>query len=130
MSDTNTNNKLTIFLDYVGRTIVGELASEDENKINVKNPVVLSTVPTPDNRMSIQLFPLFFREFLADKEGDVVFSFNKNTITSSDIETLDFRLQAQYSQIFNKSNIYVPSNQGIATPENKGPDVIKLFDDV
>jgi hypothetical protein len=127
MSDTN--KKLTVFLDYVGRTILGELSSEDEIKINVKNPVVLSTVPTPDNRMSIQLFPLFFREFLAEKEADVVISYNKNTITTTDIEALDFRLQAQYAQIFNKNNIYVPSGQGISTPENKGPDVIKLFDE-
>jgi hypothetical protein len=129
MSDTQTNKKIVVFLDYVGRTILGELSSEDENKLNVKNPVVLSTSPTPDNRMSIQLFPLFFREFLAEKEADVVLSYNKETITTTDIEAIDFRLQAQYAQIFNNSNVYAPSNQGIATPENKGPDVIKLFDE-
>jgi hypothetical protein len=127
MSDTN--KKLTVFLDYVGRAILGEFSSENETTLKIKNPVVLSTVPTPDNRMSIQLFPLFFREFLAEKEADVVISYNKSTITTTDIEALDFRLQAQYSQIFNKSNIYTASNQGVSTTENKGPDVIKLFDE-
>jgi hypothetical protein len=129
MSDTQTNKKIVVFLDYVGRTILGELSSEDESKLNVKNPVVLSTSPTPDNRMSIQLFPLFFREFLAEKEADVVLSYNKETITTTDIEAIDFRLQAQYAQIFNNSNVYAPSSQGTPTPENRGPDVIKLFDE-
>jgi len=129
MSDTQTNKKLIVFLDYVGRTILGELSSEDEDTLKVGNPVVLSTNNTQDGRMSIQLFPLFFREFLAEKEADVVFSYKKNLITTTDIEAIDFRLQAQYSQIFNRSNIYVPSGQGTPAPENRGPDVIKLFDE-
>jgi hypothetical protein len=129
MSDTQTNKKLIVFLDYVGRTILGELSSEDEDTLKVGNPVVLSTNNTQDGRMSIQLFPLFFREFLAEKEADIVFSYKKNLITTTDIEAIDFRLQAQYSQIFNRSNIYVPSGQGTPAPENRGPDVIKLFDE-
>jgi hypothetical protein len=37
MSDTQTNKKIVVFLDYVGRTILGELSSEDESKLNIKN---------------------------------------------------------------------------------------------
>jgi hypothetical protein len=129
MSDTQTNKKLIVFLDYVGRTILGELSSEDEDTLKVGNPVVLSTNNTQDGRMSIQLFPLFFREFLAEKEADIVFSYKKNLITTTDIEAIDFRLQAQYSQIFNRSNIYVPSGQGTPTPDNNTPNVVKLFDE-
>jgi|APGre2960657373_1045057.scaffolds.fasta_scaffold186948_2 hypothetical protein len=129
MSDTQTT-KIAAFLDNVGRTIVGQLESEDENTLNIVNPVVLSTVPTPDNRMSIQLFPLVFREFLGDKEADVKFSFNKNSITVTDISALDYRLQAQYNQIFNKSNIFVPNQEQIqATTDGNSPNVVKLFEE-
>ena len=128
MSETQ-KNKLTVFLDYVGRTIVGELSSEDEKNLVVVNPVVLSTVPTQDNRMSIQLFPLFFREFLAEKEADISFTFKKDLITIIGIDALDFRLQAQYSQIFNKSNLYVPNTDLGQSSDNSSPNVVKLFDE-
>jgi hypothetical protein len=128
MSETQ-KNKLTVFLDYVGRTIVGEVESEDDKNLNVINPVVLSTVPTQDNRMSIQLFPLFFREFLAEKDADVTFSFKKDIITIVNIDALDFRLQSQYLQIFNKNNLYVPNNTTGDSSESNSPNVVKLFDE-
>jgi hypothetical protein len=127
MSDTQ-NKKITAFLDNVGRTIVGQVESETDTILNITNPVVLSTVPTPDNRMSIQLFPLIFREFLGDKEADVTFSFNKSSITNTDISALDYRLQAQYSQIFNKSNILIP-NQDQQAAQEGSPNVVKLFEE-
>jgi hypothetical protein len=127
MSDTQ-NKKITAFLDNVGRTIVGQVESETDTTLNITNPVVLSTVPTPDNRMSIQLFPLIFREFLGDKEADVTFSFNKSSITNTDISALDYRLQAQYSQIFNKSNILIP-NQDQQAAQEGSPNVVKLFEE-
>lgn len=127
MSDTQTNNKsIKVFLDNVGRTILGELKNETDTTLSILNPVVLSTSPTPDNRMAIQLFPLFFREFLAEKDADVVFNFPKTSLTTTDIEALDFRLQAQYSQIFNKSNLYVPNN---TVQPTTNPSVVKLFDE-
>lgn len=128
MSDTQ-NKKITAFLDNVGRTIVGQVESETDTILNITNPVVLSTVPTPDNRMSIQLFPLIFREFLGDKEADVTFSFNKSSITNTDISALDYRLQAQYSQIFNKSNILIPNQDQQAAQDTGSPNVVKLFEE-
>lgn len=128
MSDTQ-NKKITAFLDNVGRTIVGQVESETDTTLNITNPVVLSTVPTPDNRMSIQLFPLIFREFLGDKEADVTFSFNKSSITNTDISALDYRLQAQYSQIFNKSNILLPNQDQQAAQDTGSPNVVKLFEE-
>lgn len=126
----NNKNKLSAFLDYVGRTVIGEITEETETQIKVKNPVVLSMVTTPDNRMSIQLLPLLFRDFLAEKESDVTFYFNKSYITQTDVEALDFRLQAQYNQIFNPSNIIVPNNEQVQTlTSGTDPNVVKLFDD-
>ena len=126
----NNKNKLSAFLDYVGRTVIGEITEETETQIKVKNPVILSMVTTPDNRMSIQLLPLLFRDFLAEKESDVTFYFNKSYITQTDVEALDFRLQAQYNQIFNPSNIIVPNNEQVQTlTSGTDPNVVKLFDD-
>ena len=136
MSDTDTaqTTKIVTFLDTVGRTIVGEFVSSDDVVLTVKNPVVLHVVPQDQSgRMSVQLLPIFFREFLADKTGDVNFSFKKQTITETDIDAFDFRLQAQYVQMFNKSNIFVPPNGGeLATPTVAGKDspaIINLFDE-
>ena len=65
--------ELVTFLDGVGRTIIGEKAKVDDTYIYVKNPAVVNVVQQQDPntsavRMHLQLFPLFFKEFLADKD--------------------------------------------------------------
>lgn len=134
--NTENKNGLVIILDAIGRTILGECSSEKstEETLAIKNPVILHVVDTGGGRMSIQLLPLFFREFMADKTGDVVFSYKKNNITLSDIDALDFRLQAQYSQMFNKNNNYVtpeqqPQQQIQQQPTEPSQSVINLFDE-
>jgi hypothetical protein len=131
MSDTQ-NKKVTVFLDYLGRNIVGEIAEDSPSHLKVKNPVILHVPPTPDQagRMAVQLFPLFFREFLADKTEDVVFFFSKERIVQSSIEAIDFRLFSQYNQMFNKNNEFVSGpapTQNDSSPSQN--DVIKLFDE-
>jgi len=124
MSETN-NPKMIVFLDYVGRTILGELLEEKPDTLNVRNPVILHVVPADGGRMSIQLLPLFFREFLADKSGDVVFDFLKNNITKTSVDALDFRLNAQYTQMFNQNNTFMAPQ----AEESNSPSVVKLFDE-
>lgn len=133
-TDTTTNSNITSFLDAVGRTIVGTLVAEQttDSILAVQNPVVLHVVPQDQSgRMSVQLLPIFFREFLADKTADVTFFFKKSTITETSIEAFDFRLQAQYTQMFNKSNIFVPPAAGqVAPAAGQAPNsVINLFDE-
>ena len=130
---TETTNTTTpiIFLDPVGRTIMGTTEpSTEENILNVKNPVVIIVGGDNSGKMSVQLFPLFFREFLADKNSDVVFSYKKNEITSSNITTIDFRLQAQYSQMFAKTNTFVTPD-GASAPQAPSEEkkVVNLFDE-
>jgi len=62
--------------------------------------------------MSLQLFPIFFKEFLADKNEAVIYRYKKTNVTMpvKDI-VFDFRLQAQYEQLF--TNIVVPTNPGV-----------------
>lgn len=128
-------NTITIILDNVGRTIVGEINQDKTNDLvlGLKNPVVLHIVPQDQSgRMSVQLLPLFFREFLADKSGDVTFEYKKANITEVQLDALDFRLQAQYSQLFNKNNVFVapqeaPVNSGVN--ETQTNSVVNLFDE-
>jgi hypothetical protein len=126
---TETNNTKTpvIFLDTVGRTIMGILSDTTDDKIlNVNNPVVIMVGGDNTGKMTVQLFPLFFREFLADKNTDVVFSYKKDTVTFSDINAIDFRLQAQYTQMFSKTNTFgSPEAQPPATEQK----VVNLFDE-
>lgn len=138
MSNTNTENtetkKLIVILDTVGRTILGEKICCDgecstETKVKIKNPVILHIVPADNQgKMSVQLLPLFFREFLADKTGDVVFAYDKTNIVSTDIDAIDFRLQGQYSQMFNPNNVFV-GNQPQSPNTGEPPKVVDLFDE-
>lgn len=125
--------KLTVILDTIGRTILGELVESSDDILSIKNPVVLNIQADNSGRMSVQLLPLFFREFLADKNEDVVFCFNRNSITPAKDVVLDFRLQAQYSQLFGKSNIFIPPTNDIGSNvatqgQNTDNKIVKLFD--
>lgn len=123
---TETTNKLKVILDPVGRTILGEpTESSDSTKTSIKNPVILHVIPADNQgKMSVQLLPIFFREFLADKSGDVVITYDTSRITETDIDALDFRLQAQYGQMFNKANTFVSPS----SPE-QNQAVVNLFDE-
>jgi len=122
--------KLVTFLDTVGRTIIGEEAEEQKaGFLAVKNPVIVHVVPNPQtNQMALQLFPAFFKEFQADKNEDTVWFYKLDNIVESNNVTLDFKLQAQYTNMFSK--IIVPDNT-IATPDNANAqgNVVKLFDE-
>jgi hypothetical protein len=128
------NKKTIIFLDTVGRTILGELLQQDQDTTTVQNPVILNIVPAEGGRMSVQLYPLFFREFLADKSDDVSFTFQNKGIVTTNIQAIDFRLLAQYAQLFNKSNVFIPQGtvpQQASTAPNQQTNntVVNLFDE-
>ena len=122
---------LVVFLDAIGRTIIAERYSESETSVSVKNPAVVNIVPQqavdPNTgqqvqRMALQLFPLFFREFLADKEEAVKFKYNKNNITMSDGDiSLDFKVGIQYEQLF--SNVGVVATTPAAPQAAPAPQV-------
>ena len=121
--------KIIVFLDNIGRTILGEEQSSSTDSLVVKNPVILNVQAAEGGRMSVQLFPIFFREFLGDKADAVSFTFNKNSITQTDISALDFRLIGQYNQLFNPNNVFVPAGQQPSEDQKVNPAVINLFDE-
>jgi hypothetical protein len=129
MTKENTTTKLIVILDTIGRTVLGETAPSADGKVSIKNPVILHIVPADNNgKMSVQLLPLFFREFLADKTGDVVLTYEADKIVTTDIDALDFRLQGQYSQMFNSQNSFVTADASTPNGDN-APEVVNLFDE-
>ena len=126
---------LTTFLDMVGRTIIGEKITETDEVLTIKNPVVIHVTPQPDPqgnvRMALQLFPLFFREFLVDKSEAIEWDFLKANITIPKKQPMfDFKLGIQYRQLFidTPAPVQVQAPAQVPTP-NKPSNVIKLFDD-
>ena len=128
--NTTPTTKLTVILDAIGRTVLGEDVSSTDGKVSIKNPVILHIVPADNNgKMSVQLLPIFFREFLADKSGDVVFHYEADKIVKTDIDALDFRLQGQYAQMFNKQNAFVTPDAAQSPKTDDSPKVVNLFDE-
>jgi len=118
--------QLKTFLDAIGRTIIGEAieSESNQNTLAIKNPALIHIVPnTSTGQIQLQILPLFFREFLADKDEGTVWYYNRATITESAEINYDFKLPAQYAQIFN------PSPSIIVPQPNSEPPTIKLFDD-
>jgi hypothetical protein len=122
-------SKLVLFLDPIGRNILGEQVSSENNLLSVKNPVILHVADSGGGKMSVQLLPLFFREFLADKSSDVVFSYQLDKVVKTDIEAFDFRLQAQYNQIFSKQSVFVAPQDQPQQAQQPSNSVINLFDE-
>jgi hypothetical protein len=112
---------ITTFLDAVGRTVLGEVieAESNEKVLAVKNPAVVAVSQQQTGGLQLQILPLFFKEFLADKNEATIWYFNKNTITQSKVVLFDFKLTAQYQQLFG------PAPQ----PSTPNVDVVKLFDE-
>lgn len=123
----NTENKIVVFFDTVGRTILGERLDDKttDSVLSVKNPAVVHIMPNQQTgQLQLQILPLFFKEFLADKDAGTVWSYNRANITEAVDVTFDFKLEAQYRQIF--ANMPAPAPQ---QPQGSSGDVIKLFDE-
>lgn len=114
---------LVTFVDHIGRTIMAEQVESDKSTLTVKNPAIIHVQPTQNGQLNVQTIPLYFREFISDKQRDTgtVWKFNlSNIVLGVDIEN-DARLTEQYHKLFT-----APS--GIITPP-QGEKVIKLFDE-
>lgn len=123
---SNTENKIVVFFDSVGRTILGEKLEDKTTKevLTIKNPAVVHIMPNQQTgQLQLQILPLFFKEFLADKDTGTVWNYSRNNITEAVDVTFDFKLEAQYRQIFAAGPAPAPQQ-----PQGS-PEVIKLFDD-
>lgn len=131
MDTKELQEKLTVFLDPIGRVIIGEENSERTTTENfvVDNPVIIHT-ETNNGNISIQFFPILFREFLGSKDDKATFTYAKSNIAILDKTVFDFKLYAQYSQMFSDGPMgEVKQSQSQPTMDNNQPETIKLFED-
>lgn len=115
--------QIITFIDHIGRAIFGELISETDETLTVKNPAILHTEPTRDGKLNVQTLPLYFREFISEKnktEG-TLWEFRKASIVRGVNVENDPRLLNQYNSIF--TNV-----QAAPTAPTGEPKVVKLFD--
>jgi len=118
---------LKIFVDQVGRTVIGALDSETDTTLVLKNPCTIFVQPNEQGQLQVQTVPMFFREFLTmeGREKGTKWTFNKSAIIDSDCaEHLDDKLKNQYATIVD--NFAAPDEQQTDQGE---PEVVKLFDD-
>lgn len=112
-------DNIIVFLDNIQRTIIATKVEETDSKLVVTKVAILNVTPTPDKKLQVQLFPLFFREFTADRDAFPNWSYDKTVVAVSDA-VLEANLVAQYKQMFLTA---VDVSTG---GDNK---VIKLFDE-
>ena len=120
-------NKIVVFFDAVGRTILGERidAQTNDKVLAIKNPAVVHIMPNQQTgQLQLQILPLFFKEFLAEKDSGTLWKYNRENITEAVDVVFDFKLEAQYSQIFSAT----PAAPAPQQPQGS-PEVIKLFDE-
>ena len=112
------SEKIKVIIDNVGRFIVGKVFSETDTTLTLKTPVIIHVQPNQTGQLQVQTIPLFFNEFVKDKNTNV-WTYSKSNITFSDVD-LDERLVNQYLAIANPAPLVDTTNS---------PQVIKLFDD-
>ena len=113
--------KISVIVDHVGRTVLGVFESETDTTLTLNNPVILHVQPDPNTgQLSVRSFPYLFMEFLTpESKENNLWTFNKSNIVTSTV-TLDERIVLQYK------SVNVPQ----APPQPQGePEVIKLFGD-
>ena len=104
MSDKN----LTIFVDNIGRTVMGELDKETKSEMVVANPAIIHVVPNKPN------------------DDPAKWTFNKANLTTAAGITLDDKIVSQYDGLY--SPIVTPDSSPVVAPAGDSK-VVKLFDD-
>lgn len=119
---------LELFYDNRGWLILGNVVNRSKDSIEIENPVQVSVNPTPQNQFQVQMFPLFFLEFINDESRaePITWKFPVNlcTFPTNKIDMID-RLVNQYESVFSQVK-NVPVIPEGAQPE---PKVVKLLDD-
>lgn len=113
-----------VFLDTIGRTIVGQIVEETTTEVSVQDPLLVLVQPRPDTgQLQMQLVPLFFKEFCEDP-SPVIWSYKKNNITTPTKIALSSQFVSQYKQAITPQAPATESQTGTQEPK-----VVKLFDE-
>ena len=122
-----SNLNYTTFIDNAGRAIFGQIETETDDSIKVKNPVMIAVNQQQNGQMAVQLFPIFFQEFVVENEKTGranFFTYSKNNIALASDFNIEPRIVDQYQRIVNPQ--LVAADNGNSSEE---PEVIKLFDE-
>jgi hypothetical protein len=125
------SNKIITFVDQIGRTIIGENVETaptgektDKETLIVKNPAIIHVQPTPQGQLNVQTIPLYFRDFVSDKnkeDGTFWKYIRANIVEGLNVEN-DPRLVDQYHKLFQPMPVIQPATGN----EQK---TVKLFDE-
>ena len=127
------SNKVTSFVDSVGRVIVGRAVDEKTTaeKLAISNPSVVNiNVNQESGQISVQLLPYIFREFIAAEkrfEKNIWF-FNTNQVTIGEDIELDDSVVQQYISIFETPPAEQPA-QAEVTGVTTEQESVELFDE-
>lgn len=124
-----SDKKYNTFIDTAGRSIFGVVAEETDTTVKLENPVMIMVQQQENGQMAVQLFPLFFAEFVSPKGEDRnnYFVYTKSSLGVGSDFDIDPRIVEQYERIVNPT--LVPANQGNEVAPGAEPEVIKLFDE-
>ena len=126
MSDSK---KYKVFIDNAGRCLFGEVASESDSSLEVQNLVMITVQQQQNGQMAVQLFPLFFPEFVVAENDSRAnyFEYSKSNIALGNNFNIEPRIVDQYEKIVNPQ--LVANQQPINDNPVGEPEVIKLFDE-
>lgn len=116
------------FIDNAGRAVFTEVEKETSEELVAKNPVMIIVQQGEQGQMAVQLFPLFFQEFVtpdSNESRDNYFTYRKSNIAVGTGFSIESRIVEQYKKIVNPT--LVPNAP--AAGNNEEPEVIKLFDE-
>jgi hypothetical protein len=115
------------FIDNSGRSILGTTAEDTVDTLKVNDPVMVLVQQQENGQMAVQLYPLFFAEFIKPTEDgsrSTAFTYNKATVAIGTGFDLDPRIIEQYEKIINPTLVPVGGDEAVEDAE-----VIKLFDE-
>ena len=124
MSDKN----YTTFIDNAGRAVFTEVEKDTSEELVAKNPVMITVQQGKQGQMAVQLFPLFFQEFVTPDDNESranYFTYRKSNIAVGTGFSIESRIVEQYEKIVNPT--LVPNTP--VAGNNEEPEVIKLFDE-
>ena len=116
------------FIDNAGRAVFAEVEADTPEELIVKNPVMITVQQGEQGQMAVQLFPLFFQEFVTPDDNEAranYFTYRKSNIAVGTGFSIESRIVEQYEKIVNPT--LVPNTP--VAGNNEEPEVIKLFDE-
>lgn len=120
--------KIIVFLDNIGRIVIGSVKTETDTHISLEDPALVHiNVNSQSSQLQLQLLPLFFKEFVKDRSIPTVWHFNKQNITLT--ENIDFADQflTQYLQMSAPPSVSVPPPT--IKQKEKTENIVRLFDE-